>query len=177
MCYRGPQVLADPYPSHNPAYNYQCSALVCMYAVVLACRFGGATFMCFKDLTLVPIQTKMINPDLITPLEEQWLDNYHKQVCSQPLSCKYWRSPACVAAVCCRFWGSRGQRFDVSLRYWSLVSACLACWLQNCTDMPCSVELCCHCCLPVLLPAHVAALCCVAPSGVGGSVPAAAGQA
>jgi hypothetical protein len=36
--------------------------------------------MCFKDLTLVPIQTKMINPDLITPLEEQWLDNYHTQV-------------------------------------------------------------------------------------------------
>jgi Xaa-Pro aminopeptidase len=43
-------------------------------------RFGGATFMCFKDLTLVPIQTKMIDADLITPQEEAWLDAYHKQV-------------------------------------------------------------------------------------------------
>lgn len=36
--------------------------------------------MCFKDLTLVPIQTKMINPNLLTAEEEAWLDNYHKQV-------------------------------------------------------------------------------------------------
>lgn len=43
-------------------------------------RFGGATFMCFKDLTLVPIQTKMINPDLLTQQDEEWMDNYHKQV-------------------------------------------------------------------------------------------------
>lgn len=43
-------------------------------------RFGGATFMCFKDLTLVPIQTKMIDAALITPQEEAWLDAYHKQV-------------------------------------------------------------------------------------------------
>jgi hypothetical protein len=43
-------------------------------------RFGGATFMCFKDLTLVPIQTKMINPDLLTQQDEEWIDNYHKQV-------------------------------------------------------------------------------------------------
>lgn len=36
--------------------------------------------MCFKDLTLVPIQTKMIDATLITPEEEAWLDAYHKQV-------------------------------------------------------------------------------------------------
>lgn len=36
--------------------------------------------MCFKDLTLVPIQTKMINPDLLTQQDEEWIDNYHKQV-------------------------------------------------------------------------------------------------
>lgn len=43
-------------------------------------RFGGSTFMCFKDLTLVPIQTKMIDLNLITQQDEAWLDNYHTQV-------------------------------------------------------------------------------------------------
>eukprot|EP00878_Enallax_costatus_P008513 GHUV01008900.1.p1 GENE.GHUV01008900.1~~GHUV01008900.1.p1 ORF type:complete len:383 (+),score=74.73 GHUV01008900.1:673-1821(+) len=43
-------------------------------------RFGGSTFMAFEDLTLVPIQTKMIEPALLTPLEEQWLDGYHRKV-------------------------------------------------------------------------------------------------
>eukprot|EP00879_Flechtneria_rotunda_P015989 GHRR01016722.1.p1 GENE.GHRR01016722.1~~GHRR01016722.1.p1 ORF type:complete len:698 (+),score=235.84 GHRR01016722.1:303-2396(+) len=43
-------------------------------------RFGGSTFMAFEDLTLVPIQTKMIDPALLTPAEEQWLDDYHRKV-------------------------------------------------------------------------------------------------
>jgi hypothetical protein len=38
--------------------------------------------MSFEDLTLVPIQTKMINADLLTASEEQWLDSYHKLVSS-----------------------------------------------------------------------------------------------
>ena len=38
------------------------------------CRFGGATFMAFEDLTLVPIQTKMLEPTLLTGDEEAWLD-------------------------------------------------------------------------------------------------------
>lgn len=36
--------------------------------------------MAFEDLTLVPIQTKMIDPALLTPSEEQWLDAYHRKV-------------------------------------------------------------------------------------------------
>ena len=43
-------------------------------------RFGGATFMAFEDLTLVPIQTKMISAELLTASEEQWLDSYHRLV-------------------------------------------------------------------------------------------------
>lgn len=36
--------------------------------------------MAFEDLTLVPIQTKMIDVTLLTPAEEQWLNNYHRKV-------------------------------------------------------------------------------------------------
>jgi hypothetical protein len=39
--------------------------------------------MAFEDLTLVPIQTKMINAALLTASEEQWLDGYHKLVGAQ----------------------------------------------------------------------------------------------
>jgi len=43
-------------------------------------RYGGVAFLGFKPLTLVPIQTKMINPDLMSPEEVAWLDNYHDKV-------------------------------------------------------------------------------------------------
>jgi hypothetical protein len=38
------------------------------------------SFLGFEALTLVPIQTKMINPDLMRPEEVEWLDNYHTKV-------------------------------------------------------------------------------------------------
>lgn len=40
--------------------------------------------MAFDNLTLVPIQTKMIEASLLTAAEEAWLDDYHKQVGSWP---------------------------------------------------------------------------------------------
>lgn len=42
--------------------------------------FGGATFLRFRYLTLVPIQTKMIEPALLSPEEAAWLDAYHSAV-------------------------------------------------------------------------------------------------
>ncbi len=43
-------------------------------------RFGGASFMGFVPLTLVPIQTKMIDQSLLSPHEVAWIDRYHQQV-------------------------------------------------------------------------------------------------
>ncbi|KAI8470117.1 MAG: hypothetical protein J3K34DRAFT_459008 [Monoraphidium minutum] len=43
-------------------------------------RFGGISFLRFRRLTLVPIQTKMIEPGLMKPEEVAWLDDYHKEV-------------------------------------------------------------------------------------------------
>lgn len=45
-------------------------------------RFGGTSFLCFRRLTLVPIQTKMVDPDLMRPEEVEWLDAYHTEVTS-----------------------------------------------------------------------------------------------
>lgn len=45
-----------------------------------AARFGGTTFLGFERLTLVPIQAKMLEPELLSPAEIKWLDEYHTQV-------------------------------------------------------------------------------------------------
>jgi hypothetical protein len=46
--------------------------------------------MYFKDLTLVPIQTKMIDLGLLLPAEEDWMDKYHKQVRAVQLVWQFW---------------------------------------------------------------------------------------
>ncbi len=43
-------------------------------------RFGGTTFFKFTPLTLVPIETKMVDTELMTPQEVAWLDGYHAKV-------------------------------------------------------------------------------------------------
>lgn len=47
-------------------------------------RFGGISFLGFTPLTLVPIQTKMIDMSLMKPEEVAWLDAYHAQVREAP---------------------------------------------------------------------------------------------
>lgn len=42
-------------------------------------RFGGTSFLRFRPLTMVPIQTKMVDPKLMSADEVAWLDGYHKQ--------------------------------------------------------------------------------------------------
>ena len=45
-----------------------------------AARFGGTTFLGFERLTLVPIQAKMLAPELLSAADIKWLDEYHTQV-------------------------------------------------------------------------------------------------
>ena len=43
-------------------------------------RFGGASFLRFEPITLVPIQTKMVDLGLMTASDVAWLDAYHARV-------------------------------------------------------------------------------------------------
>jgi len=43
-------------------------------------RFGGIGSLRFEALTLVPIQTKMVEAGIMTPDEVAWLDSYHARV-------------------------------------------------------------------------------------------------
>ena len=40
--------------------------------------FGG--FLEFETLTLAPIDTRLIDMDLLSPAERAWLDAYHQRV-------------------------------------------------------------------------------------------------
>jgi Xaa-Pro aminopeptidase len=45
--------------------------------------FGGTTFLGFEQLTQVPIQLKMLAPELMSAAELAWLDEYHALVWSE----------------------------------------------------------------------------------------------
>ncbi len=51
--------------------------------VVQECQRPGMRHMlCFSPLTLVPIDTRTIDPKRLTAGEREWLNNYHQNVCS-----------------------------------------------------------------------------------------------
>lgn len=43
-------------------------------------NFGGKGYLTFEPITVVPIQTRMINASLLTEKEIQWLNDYHDKV-------------------------------------------------------------------------------------------------
>lgn len=43
-------------------------------------EFGGRKFYGFNKLTLIPLQLKCIQWDLMTPVEKEWLDAYHSDI-------------------------------------------------------------------------------------------------
>ena len=42
-------------------------------------KMEGSEFYCFEPVTLVPIQTKMIQKSLLTSDEIEWLNDYHQK--------------------------------------------------------------------------------------------------
>ena len=41
---------------------------------------AGSEFLRFHTLTMVPIQKKLVDVDMLSPAEVQWLDDYHRSV-------------------------------------------------------------------------------------------------
>lgn len=42
-------------------------------------KFGGTEYLHFRNLTMAPIQRKLIDADLLSPEEIAWLDEYHRE--------------------------------------------------------------------------------------------------
>lgn len=42
-------------------------------------NFGGAKYFGFEHITMVPIQTKLIDVSLMSPAEIEWVNNFNKE--------------------------------------------------------------------------------------------------
>lgn len=50
-------------------------------------NFDKKKYLGFENITFVPIQAKMINTDLLTKAEIEYLNDYHKEVCYFLMCC------------------------------------------------------------------------------------------
>ncbi|KAL8270307.1 hypothetical protein Esti_005742 [Eimeria stiedai] len=83
-CYElqpGTVVSIEPGFYHDGEFGIRTENLVAVEKCPLSYR--GRGFLQFSTLTLVPIQTKMIDFSLLTPQEMAWLDSYHAEVYSK----------------------------------------------------------------------------------------------
>jgi len=72
--------------SNEPGY-YEDGAFGIRIEHLLSCHpaetehsFGGTSYLAFAPLTYIPIQTKLIKTELLSPAEVAWLDAYHARV-------------------------------------------------------------------------------------------------
>ena len=60
--------------AHTHRYAHMCTHTFSTH------RFGNIPYFKFEKLTMVPIQTRMIDTQLLSVSEIAWLDAYHAQV-------------------------------------------------------------------------------------------------
>jgi len=79
----GNVVSNEPGYYQDGAWGVRIENLVTIEEADTPVRFGGMSFFSFRALTLVPIQTKMVLPELMRQEEVAWLDDYHQRVSQQ----------------------------------------------------------------------------------------------
>lgn len=75
----GMVVSNEPGYYENDAFGIRIENLLLVVPAALP-AFGGKEFLRFEPLTLVPIQTKMIEVALLTDAERRYLNDYHERV-------------------------------------------------------------------------------------------------
>jgi Xaa-Pro aminopeptidase len=50
-------------------------------------RFAGKGYMTMEPITFVPIETKLINVEILIQEEREWVNNYHQKVLAQVSPC------------------------------------------------------------------------------------------
>eukprot|EP01062_Namystynia_karyoxenos_P028145 TRINITY_DN21386_c0_g1_i1.p1 TRINITY_DN21386_c0_g1~~TRINITY_DN21386_c0_g1_i1.p1 ORF type:complete len:711 (+),score=235.00 TRINITY_DN21386_c0_g1_i1:94-2226(+) len=61
-------------------FGIRIENLQCAVARSTKYSVGGKKFIGFEQLTVVPLDAKLIDPGLLTPAEVRWVDNYHNTV-------------------------------------------------------------------------------------------------
>ncbi|GAX82461.1 hypothetical protein CEUSTIGMA_g9888.t1 [Chlamydomonas eustigma] len=70
----------EPGYYEDGGFGIRIENLVVVKEVTTANRFGGLASLGFERLTMVPIQTKMMDKSLMTAEEVNWVNAYHEQV-------------------------------------------------------------------------------------------------
>lgn len=73
-------VSNEPGYYEDGAFGIRTENLLVVELVDTPFRYAGQDYYGFEALTLVPIQTKMMDLDLMTPEEIQWVNTYHARV-------------------------------------------------------------------------------------------------
>lgn len=73
-------VSNEPGYYEENAFGIRIENLEVIVEAETAFRYGGLPYFTLDNITVVPIQTKMMELSLLSPQEEEWVDTYHKKV-------------------------------------------------------------------------------------------------
>ncbi|XP_071725503.1 aminopeptidase P2 [Rutidosis leptorrhynchoides] len=77
---KGMIVSNEPGYYEDHAFGIRIENLLFVKEIDTPNRFGGITYIGFEKLTFVPIQTKLVDLNLLSAAETDWLNDYHLQV-------------------------------------------------------------------------------------------------
>ncbi|CAL5066519.1 unnamed protein product [Urochloa decumbens] len=77
---KGMIVSNEPGYYEDNSFGIRIENLLLIKELNLANSFGGISYLGFEKLTFVPIQSKLIDTSLLSPLEINWINEYHEQV-------------------------------------------------------------------------------------------------
>ncbi|XP_020096421.1 probable Xaa-Pro aminopeptidase P isoform X5 [Ananas comosus] len=73
-------VSNEPGYYEDHSFGIRIENLLLVKEVDLPNSYGGIGFLGFEKLTFVPIQSKLIDTSLLSPMEIKWVNDYHSQV-------------------------------------------------------------------------------------------------
>ena len=87
--------------SNEPGYYRTDHYGIRLENLIVACHASDPGFLCFETLTLCPFDRRLIRPELLSPIERQWVDDYHQKVRAElapflPTTCQTWLAAACT---------------------------------------------------------------------------------
>jgi Xaa-Pro aminopeptidase len=77
---KGMVVSNEPGYYEDHSFGIRIENLLYVKEVETPNRFGGIKYIGFEKLTFVPIQSKMVDLDLLSVGEVNWVNDYHSQV-------------------------------------------------------------------------------------------------
>jgi Xaa-Pro aminopeptidase len=72
-------ILTEPGYYEDGAFGIRIENVLVTKVAATQDNFGGRGYYGFENLTMVPIQTKLMDTSLMSPSEIDWVNRYHKE--------------------------------------------------------------------------------------------------